>query len=180
MQTALVNVHLPLATERIDEDAFRACTTLVGVVLSKQLNHIGRRAFYDCTSLENVSCEFTSPASVLAEDSIFGKVNTAKARLLVPSGSRRLFMTVPQWRAFAEIVENSQLSLPTTTATEAFASTIDGGLRISLVRPERIVVYTLSGRLRLSAMLPSGISTISLPKGTYLVKADDRVVKLNI
>lgn len=54
--TKITHMNLPesIITDKIGEDEFYGCTSLIEIIIPKSVKSIGRSAFYDCRSLRKV------------------------------------------------------------------------------------------------------------------------------
>lgn len=122
---SLTTVQLPGSMEKVPEEVFWGCTSLVKVTLGEGITTIEESAFYDCPSLHELTLPasidsigdsvfvgstridrlvFRSsvPPAVANSDSVFNDYHTL---LIVPSGSTEAYRAHPFWGLFMNIVE---------------------------------------------------------------------------
>ena len=117
---------------------------------------MGRRAFYNCTSITQISSEAVVPPT--CESGVFFYVNTSKCKLIVPKNSLDAYKQAYQWKDFL-LIEGSTTGITNTVYNNS-------GLAD---------VYTIDGTRRLSKASTDEIN--ALPKGVYIVNGKKIIIK---
>lgn len=101
--TKLRDVYLPDNITTIKKQVFKDCTNLYSIFIGKGCNHIGNDVFTGCTSLRSVTSLNPIPPTITG--ATFNANTYQDGRLMVPSGSKSLYMTTNYWLDFYDIVE---------------------------------------------------------------------------
>ena len=176
------------------------------IIIGDGVTTIGAKAFFDCyakylsigksvTTINELSfsrnggndryrkiiCKATNPP-------IFngGNFHTldVNAELIVPVGSKELYQTADTWKAFTNITEQNFNAGGIVTGIENIEN--NDNINISLngnnvtfdgINPNNVIsIYNLSGQL----ISQSTATSINLPAGIYIIKVNDKVVRINI
>ncbi len=96
--------------ESISPGAFIDCTLLTSVSIPASVNSIGNRAFMNCTNLNQIRSNSTTPDILINNDfrktisySVFDNINKKNCMLLVPIGSEGTYRNSGQWSDFRNI-----------------------------------------------------------------------------
>ena len=117
---------------------------------------MGRRAFYNCTSITQISSEAVVPPT--CESGVFTDINKSKCKLIVPKNSLDAYKQAYQWKDFL-LIEGSTTGITNTVYNNS-------GLAD---------VYTIDGTRRLSKASTDEIN--ALPKGVYIVNGKKIIIK---
>ncbi len=121
---------------RIEDSAFEACYNLKEITIPRLVTYIGKRAFYENTSLQKV--EFSGNAvREIGEKAFFGCVSlgTAMQQFALPSALTELGAS-----AFEGCSALSSISLENTALTQIKAKTFYGANNLSnVILPESVV-----------------------------------------
>lgn len=104
----LLTVELPSGLETINMLAFEGCGHLHSIYIPESVTAIGYRAFANCTELRTIQVEHESPLLCSINCEIFRNTDLSKCTLIVPVGTRTLYLNAPLWRDFGNIVEIGQ------------------------------------------------------------------------
>lgn len=104
----------------ISDSLFQGCTSLRYVSLPNGIDSIGRRSFYNCTSLDRIEVPLLEPIQI--HDDVFYGVDKSSCTLVVPAQAIGKYSTSPVWREFMNVesgnlVALSVLSSDTTMGT---------------------------------------------------------------
>ena len=83
----------------ISTGAFENCTSLMNVVLPKNLQSLGRYAFYRCDKLETVTCLPTNPPA--GDYDMFD----SDVKIYIPAASLDAYKKASYWRDFQSQME---------------------------------------------------------------------------
>ena len=107
---SLTKLNIPNSVTTIGTSAFYSCTNLDSIVISRYVTSIGNYAFSACNSLSTITCLGITPPA--ANDL---KINTATAKLIIPSIAYENYSTHKYWKQFVNIetieVEYNQLTV---------------------------------------------------------------------
>lgn len=165
---SLSSVHI------IGDEAFRSCSALYRVQLSHCITRIGTRAFGECSSLRELDIPCSEPP-LLGEEVFFG-VPVAEVKLTLPSGAEESYRNADQWKAFFSSSSPIQVLERGTIPPVTYH---DGVLYVTSTEVRKIDIYSLQGSLIFSQEdVPFGSVYIGqLPRGTYVVRVDNRLIK---
>lgn len=121
----LVNVFLPDHLEEIESSTFKDCIELRDIYIGKSVLKVGSSSFFHCpkiellnlpssitqinssafayTGIKELSVAWSIPLSI--GNNIFEGVNLSKTRLVVPIGSKELYLQSSTWKDFGQIIE---------------------------------------------------------------------------
>jgi hypothetical protein len=105
-ESYIKSITIPASVESIESWAFTKCSYLKSIVFEGPVKHIGSNVFAGYAD---------SPRSYTIEvkckpfkiDGSLGYVNVEKSTLIVPVGTKELFLAFPAWKNFGTIVEKS-------------------------------------------------------------------------
>lgn len=121
----LVKVSLPDYLEEIESSTFKDCIELRDLYIGKSVLKVGSSAFFHCpkieslnlpssitqidsyvfayTGLKEIKVSWSNPLSI--GSNIFDGINLSKTKLIVPIGSKELYMQSSTWKDFGLIIE---------------------------------------------------------------------------
>ena len=156
---------------------FFECLSLTSITIPKSATNLGNAAFAQCTSLKDVSVEWTTPLPV--DIYFFDEVILSAAILHVPTGTKALYQAADGWKDFGTILEyNPSHTEPVEVPTlKAYAS--NGILTVSgLQAGEPVSIYSLSGQLVYKGVAKAETEQIPLNvNGIYIVATKNRTIK---
>lgn len=85
----------------IESSAFYDCSSLTNVSIPNSVTSIGGGAFYDCTDLTAITCEASTPPTL--GSSVFENVDKS-IPLYVPTESIKAYKAADQWKDFTNIL----------------------------------------------------------------------------
>lgn len=125
----LSSVTIPSSLSDISSQAFSGCASLTYLAIPSTIKTIGSNVFDGCTGLKGIYSYSTTPVSLTTSTAVFNNISTVKCTLYVAIGSKSLYSSANQWKAFP-IVELStnktvnctegKLSTSLTEAMQAF------------------------------------------------------------
>lgn len=169
--TGLESIVIPEGYTIIGYEAFEGCTGLKQVELPSTISGFGSSAFSGCSALATVTAKMATPVSIGID--VFGGVDYAACRLLVPAASVDDYKADAQWGKFKLIEPIVPTGVQSVEATDASVSVSAGVLTVT--GADSFTVYTATGR-----MLCSGATgSVALPgHGCYVVVAGGKAVKV--
>lgn len=117
----LLSVELPSGLKTINMLAFEGCRHLHSICIPESVTAIGYRAFANCTELRTIQVEHESPLLCSINCEIFRNTDLSKCTLIVPVGTRMLYLNAPLWRDFGNIVEIGQVKSTSRKQKRKFA-----------------------------------------------------------
>ncbi len=139
--------------------------------------NISAGSFKYCSALDTVTVKAATPPT----GAEFNATTYEKALLIVPDNTLALYQSADGWKEFQHIVTESSTSIEdVSVSTEANCLRINAnGFTLLSDRPLPVRVYGINGNLYNSALMQPGQSVSLLP-GMYIIKVDDKVVKVKI
>jgi len=107
--TALKGIDLPAALTALPANAFADCSALAELTLPIAIGNIGSGALAGCTALQQLYVKTMQPDQIKLGDEAF-KGSTTQATLHVMQGTRSFFAEAEQWKEFASVKEERELS----------------------------------------------------------------------
>lgn len=170
----LKSVTIPTSVTTIEKDAFNG-SGLTEVSIPQSVESIGDMAFGYCNSLDTVRAEWQNPPIITTATF----QNNAK-NLIVPEGTLATYRATQGWNVFRNITE-----LPTWIET---AKTAKNALRATYADgTATLESATFSGIARIASTAGEAVRTFrlkrgekitfSLPKGIYIIYADNGYTK---
>jgi len=95
---------IPSTVTSVGDYTFDHVTALLSVTIPNSVSSMGNTVFFSAR-LNSVSSNNTTPGLIKLVNNTFGYFSTATCTLYVPTGSKTLYATASQWKAFANIVE---------------------------------------------------------------------------
>ena len=161
----LTSITIPNSVTSIGSSAFEYCDGLTSITIPNSVTSIGNSAFEGCSDLNLLRCDAITPPS-LGSDVFYG-VNKSICKLVVPDQSISLYKSAKQWKDFLNISDAEMV-----TVDESGIS-VENGAIVNRSN-QQIDVYSISGAKAYSG----NDAEITLPRGIYVVKVGEKVVKI--
>lgn len=171
---SLNSITLPNSIISIGKYAYYGCSELKSVTIPNSVVSIGDRAFYYCYKLDTVMVNNTDPSSILLGSGVFTFTSDTKS-LYIPTGSKTLYQTAPQWCDFKNFYEKETTKLMTTMNDKnvhIYPSTVKDKLNISGINTESMLnICDIKGKILAKKILfnDGTIELNSLVRGIYIV-----------
>lgn len=177
--TALYETYaVPESVNELYVSAFFGNSKIKTLTLPENLTLIDYSGLDGCINLRTIYCKAINPPS--ARD--YSLRNVPKdGTLYVPIGSRDVYMAASQWGEFQNIVETDfTTSLNNLNLHKPNVYVVNGILHLQNVSSDiEVKIYNLTGQL-ISRFNTQQTTSVSLPKGIYLVNVDDSCHKVII
>ena len=95
------------SVNRINQGAFKGCTSLANITIPATVGFIGKEAFAGCLKLQQITEESTEPP--YANASAFDADTYANTILYVPENSNDAYGTADTWNNFTNRIVKSHL-----------------------------------------------------------------------
>ncbi|MDE6272820.1 MAG: leucine-rich repeat protein [Muribaculaceae bacterium] len=159
----------------IPQSAFAHCRSLEELEINLGVERIEGWAFSDCPNLMTIYVEGLLPPVISINTFDIPTEQTAIVK--VEPEAVAIFQQSAQWNRFLHIEGSSDLPWAgIETAVPAFI-TISGG-EVFANGVGEIMVFDIQGRL--CGIIGSGIDSMSLPKGIYILKSSGKTSKIKI
>jgi hypothetical protein len=181
--SGLLSVVIPESVKSIGNYAFYRCSSLTSVTIPYSVTGIGNYAFSYCSSLADVTVNWTETPPAITGN-VFYDLTLPNITLHVPAGTKAIYEAANVWKDFGTITEYVPVAIDAPAsanavrvypdpATESFR--IDG-----LSVPTQVTVTDVSGKtvLQQNVKGDESISVGHLPQGVYLVRVNERTVKV--
>lgn len=160
----------------IGDGAFMGCPKLTTIELPSTMETIGMAAFLNSPEIKTVTCYAVVPPTftVTFVDAFLDSVCSV-ATLIVPAGSEETYKNATFWKDFAVI----------TTQTDPTTALNNQNEKIVLIYSKNNTIYfnnltttyqifNVSGKL----IYEGTESSLTLPKDTYIIRANNQTVKI--
>lgn len=107
----LRSVTIGNSVASIGDDAFWCCRSLRNLTIGNSVNSIGQAAFYNCSGLTDIYCNILVPSNVTMGTYVFEYVPKEVCTLHVPKGTKSLYKQAEQWKDFANIIDDIEVSV---------------------------------------------------------------------
>ena len=165
--SSLTSITIPNSVTSIGYGAFESCSSLTFISLPDSLKSIGDFAFSNCINIDTIKVDAIIPPTITATS--FNNVSR-DIEFIVPEEAREAYAEHEYWKEFIQKapsnVENNE-----SVNTEIF--TQNGTLHIDGITTD-YQIYNTSGQLVYSG----NASTLSLPRGIYLVTINGETQKI--
>jgi hypothetical protein len=178
------NYVIPSTVTYIRSAAFMNSLNLTTVSIPASVTTIRDHMFSGCTGLSTINAYPAvpvdlSPSTSETSNDVFLSVDTTTCVLHVSVGSRSLYASAAQWKAFTNIVEGFSTAVNHTTLNNVKASVSNGLFIVSGTDAgETITVYNIQGIAIYSHQAEAETTSISLPaRGVYVLKVGAESIK---
>ena len=107
--SSLTSFVIPVTVKEIGNSCFKNCKSLQNIELGASLSSIGGDAFANCGALTTVKCNASVPAKMAKLQKPFDKDSYNKVTLIVPTGTKNLYVIDKKWSKFRVIYEVQEL-----------------------------------------------------------------------
>jgi hypothetical protein len=144
---------------------FYACDKLGSVWIPNTVTNIAPLSFYGCKNLRYINVEWTTPPDLHSINPDFSDYNNCT--LIVPKGTRSLYISIWYWNHFIEIVErDGGTAAEEVSASPSVVSVSASSGRFYVDSPtsETVYVYSFTGKLLHSSRKEAGKAEFDLPE----------------
>lgn len=179
--SALEGISIPNSVTRIGSWCFEECNSLKSITIPLSVQIIGYNSFLDCENLKEINCLNTTPPKLDNEEYTHFEpdITFTNATVYVPKGSVESYKTTLPWSKYEKIEGRDFAGISYLQASDLSVSTEDGNLIVNGANGVGLNVYDLNG-CKVYANDQYEGENIQLPRGTYIVKAGDRSLKVNM
>jgi hypothetical protein len=173
---------IPASVTTIEYGAFWGCRLLTSVTIPASVTGMGGRLFIDCYTLKDITVEWSDPLPI--DEFVFDAVNIAGMTLHVPEGTKAIYEAANVWKDFGTITEYVPVAIDASAVVNAVRVYPDLATEsfriIGLTAPTQVTVADISGKTVLQQTVKGdeSISVGHLPQGIYLVRVNERTVKV--
>jgi len=175
---------IPSTVSYVRSNVFMNCLNLTSVTIPASVTKIRDLMFSGCTGLTTINAYPTVPVDLSSAtestNDVFKGVDTTTCVLHVPVGSKGMYATAVQWKAFTHIVEGFSTALNSATANKIKVSVQNGCFEVSGVMVgETIKVYNIQGVAVYNHQADAETARINLPtRGVYVLIVGAERIKL--
>ncbi len=170
------NTFIPNSVTTIGKAAFFYCDGLTSIEIPNSVTTIEEAAFYGCSNLEKIYMMSSVPPAV--DRGNFIDTQYESVGLYVPKGSLTAYQTADTWKEFWEIKEFDITGIDAITVEEIIqAKRAGNGILLKNAVGKQVAVYDTKGSL-VSKYTNYSSEVIVLSKGTYIVVADQKAIKV--
>jgi len=171
--SGLKSINIPTVITYLGRNTFTGCSGLTTITIPSNISSIGDSVFQWCKGLTSIYACRPIPVHFPTYSDVFDGVSKY-CILYVPKGSIDAYWSASQWKDFVTIVEmttalptlkDENISLYPSLVTDVFHIT-------GLTHTANLQLLDLKGRIVMSKQVVNNesVSTVSLPKGSYIVK----------
>jgi len=134
--TALEHINIPSSVTSL-YDTFHGCTKLNNVVIPSSVTAIGQSTFYECNTLNDITCLAIVPPTLSNSNSFYSELFDvyATAMLRVPESSIGAYKAAPIWKLFVNI----------NGITETVRGDINDDGEVNIGDINAIIIFILKG-----------------------------------
>lgn len=155
---------------------FENCNSLESVTLGKNVKSIST-SFSTCNNLKQIKLESSIPPILSGE---FSHSQLLSVKIIVPDGCVSTYMQSDGWKEFLNILDESSAGFNDITIADIhFISVSYDGIIYQGEHSTSLIIYGIDGICQYSGNVSPG-QHITLPKGIYIVKLDNRSIKVKI
>ena len=165
--SSLTSITIPNSVTSIGYGAFESCSSLTFISLPDSLKSIGDFAFSNCININTIKVDAIIPPTITATS--FNNVSR-NIEFIVPEEALNAYAEHEYWREFIQGAPNN-IENNESENTKIF--TQNGTLHINGITTD-YQIHTSTGRLIYSG----NASTLSLPRGIYLVTINGETQKI--
>ncbi len=160
---SIVTASLPGSIGEVPGQLFHGCRSLSTVTLGDGIWSIGEQAFNHCPNIDTLFVKSAYPPSVgpLSDSTFF----TYNSTVVVPCGTRNLFIADPIWSEFAAVIEDCEVGIPEVSLSEITIRVENDRIIVEGAEGETVSIFDINGR---------SVRNSDLPNGVYFVKVGDR------
>lgn len=163
--------------EEIGEEAFADCSSLETIFFEQPVKYIRERAFRNADSIIKVSCSSRQPAFLAANS--FDEDVYKKAVLVVPTGSRLLYMQSYPWSNFVDVEGSETVEVEAISGDENCFNVLQSGDRLIVKGgPGYLTISNVDGKVIVATRKRTEDFEISkLKRGLYVVSLGNDSLK---
>ena len=175
----LKEIVIPNSVDSIGYYAFEDCSSVETLTLGSSLASIETCAFYGCSSLKQIISYNPTPPQ--ASGNPFGTVDKT-IPVYIPKGSLQLYKEANEFKKFNNFIEVDFTGVEESSNEAKPNIFISGGALVvsGVSEPIQVTVYNLKGAVVLTQTITAedSFDMSNLPKGVYVVRANNEVVKV--
>ena len=164
---ALENIIIPEGVTEIGDAAFYGCNYADEIIIASSVQHIGNNAFALCNQVKRMEVHATTPPAIKAKT--FYQVDR-NIEFIVPTEARNAYAEDIYW---CEFINKAPTNIENTNSNSPTIYTQGGMLYIEDVETD-YNVFNASGKL----IYTGRESTLSLPRGVYMIVVGNEVEKI--
>lgn len=178
--SGITSITFPTTLTGIGNYAFAYCTGLSKIQISKSTSNIANGAFYSCSNLVEIS--IVNPEPPIVDYYTFDLVNKTTCKLIVPTGSKSTYQTVPYWSEFINISESEFSNKIEVQKIDQHVYVQNNGIMVEEIKlGELIEIFSIDGRKLVSEKATYQKKFWGLPLNSiYLVKISNNVFKISL
>ena len=163
---SIVTASLPGSLGEVPGELFYGCRSLSTVTLGDGICFIGEQAFNHCPNIDTIFVKSAYPPDMGSPtDSTFFTYNST---VVVPCGTRNVYLAYLGWSEFAEIIEDCGNGIDEYDAPDINIYATDGRIIVEGAEGETVSIFDINGR---------SVRNSNLPNGVYFVIVGNRPAK---
>ena len=175
----LTEIVIPNSVDSIGYYVFEDCSSVETLILGSSLSSIGSCAFYGCSSIKQIISYNPTPPQ--ASGNPFGTVDKT-IPVYIPKGSLELYKEANEFYKFSNFIEVDFTGIEECCSDGKQNLFISGETLVvsGVSEPITVTVYNLKGVVVLTQTITTDntFDISNLPKGVYVVKANNQTVKV--
>lgn len=157
---SIVTASLPGSLGEVPGELFYGCRSLSTVTLGDGIWHIGEHAFYLCPNIDTIFVKSAYPPDMGSPtDSTFFTYNST---VVVPCGTRNVYLAYLGWSEFAEIIEDCGNGIDEYDAPDINIYATDGRIIVEGAEGETVSIFDINGRSVRNSDLPTGVYIVTV------------------
>ena len=152
---SIVTASLPGSIGAVPGELFYGCRSLSTVTLGDGIWSIGEQAFNHCPNIDTLFVKSAYPPGVgsLTDSTFF----TYNSTVVVPCGTRNVYIADPIWSEFAEIIEDCGVGIHEEDFPEVKIRVENSCIVVDGAEGETVSIFDINGKSVRNSDLPSGV-----------------------
>jgi hypothetical protein len=178
-KSRIKSLSIPYATKRIGYGAFVACDSLTHIEVGPSVEILEPNALILSNKIQQIISYASQPPVAYYGNFEWGKRDIP---VYIPVGSLSLYQQAAEWNKFTNFIEVDFTGVEESSNEAKPNIFISGGALVvsGVSEPIQVTVYNLKGAVVLTQTITAedSFDMSNIPKGVYVVKANNQTVKV--
>ncbi len=150
---------IPEDIEKIQDNAFYGCDSLISVTIPNNVTSIGDYAFCECTKIKDITNYAATPQAI--KSNVWGSLNKSSCTLHIPAASINLYKAANGWKDFTkiEVLPNYDVDVVVWNLTDSVLTISGAGTMTDYSSTSSIPWYSYRSSIK-SVVIEEGVTSI--------------------